>query len=417
MMKNKSGYSKFLLLWSGELISAIGGGLSSFGLGVYVFNMTGSAGSMALVTLLAFLPTLLLSAPAGVLADRYDRRLLMMIGDGLSALGLVYILICMMTGGAQLYQICVGVFISSVFSSLLEPSYKATVTDLLTPEEYSKASGMVSLAGSARYLISPLLAGLLLEAGSIQLLLIIDICTFFLTVLCTAVVRSGLETKEAEQAEPFLKSFRDGWETVTGSRGVLILIIVSSVMTCFMGAIQILSEPMILSFTDSRTLGIAETVCAVGMLVSGILLGVKGIQGKYVITLCLALAAAGGAMIGFGGWENIRVICAFGFLFFFMLPLANNCLDYLVRTNIEASKQGRAWGLISFLSQIGYVAAYGIAGMLADKIAAAEHISVGRGAARVIMVSGILLMVTAAALYSFKSVKELEDHEKTSDPE
>ena len=414
-MDKKSNYSKFLLLWSGELISAIGGGLSSFGLGVYVFNLTGSAGSMALVTLLAFLPTLLLSAPAGVLADRYDRRLLMMIGDGLSALGLIYILICMMTGGAQLYQICIGVFISSVFSSLLEPSYKATVTDLLTPEEYSKAGGMVSLAGSARYLISPLLAGLLLEAGSIRLLLMIDIFTFFLTVACTAVVRNGLEMKKAEPAEPFGKSFREGWKAVTGNQGVLVLIVVSSVMTCFMGAIQILSEPMILSFTDSRTLGIGETVCAVGMLVSGIILGVRGIRGKYVLMLCLSLAAAGGAMIGFGAWENIYIICAFGFLFFFMLPLANNCLDYLVRINIDADKQGRAWGLISFLSQIGYVVAYGIMGMLADKIAELQHTTVGRGAAQVIMVSGVLLMTAAAALYTFKSVRSMENHERTAD--
>ena len=281
-MKNKSNFNKFLLLWSGELISAIGGGLSSFGLGVYVFGRTGSAGSMALVTLLAFLPTLLLSAPAGVLADRYDRRLLLMIGDGLSALGMVYILVCMMTGGAELYQICIGVFISSVFSSLLEPSYKATVTDLLTPEEYSKASGMVSLAGSARYLISPLLAGLLLEVGSIRLLLMIDICTFFLTLACTAVVRNGLEMKKTEANETFWKSFSDGWQTVTGNQGVLILIVVSSVITCFMGAMQILSEPMILSFTDSRTLGIGETVCAVGMLVSSVLLGINGISNKYL---------------------------------------------------------------------------------------------------------------------------------------
>lgn len=60
--------------------------LPSFGLGVYVFRQTGSAADMALVTLLAFLPTLLLSVPAGVLADRYDRRLLMMVGDGCSGL-------------------------------------------------------------------------------------------------------------------------------------------------------------------------------------------------------------------------------------------------------------------------------------------------------------------------------------------
>ena len=131
-MKQRSNYNKFLLLWSGELVSAIGSGLTSFGLGVYVFRETGSAADMALVALLAFLPVLLLSAPAGVLADRYDRRILMMAGDGLSALGLVYILICMLSGEAKLHQICIGVFISSVFSSLLEPSYRATVTDLLT---------------------------------------------------------------------------------------------------------------------------------------------------------------------------------------------------------------------------------------------------------------------------------------------
>ena len=80
-MSQKSNYCRFLLLWSGELISAIGSGLTSFGLGVYIFQRTGSAANMALVSLLAFLPTLLLSAPAGVLADRYDRRLLMMAGE------------------------------------------------------------------------------------------------------------------------------------------------------------------------------------------------------------------------------------------------------------------------------------------------------------------------------------------------
>ena len=112
----KKNFRKFLLLWSGELISSIGGGLTSFGLGVYIFQQTGSAASMALVTLLGFLPTLLLSVPAGVLADRYDRRLLMMIGDGCSAIGILYILICMMNGGASLAQICIGVFVSAFFS-------------------------------------------------------------------------------------------------------------------------------------------------------------------------------------------------------------------------------------------------------------------------------------------------------------
>ena len=403
-----TGYKKFLLLWAGQMVSAIGGGLTSFGLGVYVFEQTGSAASMALVTLLAFLPTLVLSVPAGVLADRYDRRLMMMLGDGLSALGILYILICMLRGGAALWQICVGVLVSSAFSALLEPAYRATVSDLLSREEYSRASGLVSLAGSARYLISPLLAGLLLAVSDIRLLLVIDICTFFLTVIVTGVVKRGLAAKPPGVRESFLSSLRGGWRAVTGKRGVLLLIAAASVRTCFMGAFQILAEPLLLDFTSSTVLGVAETICACGMLVSSLLLGIRGIRRGYVRVLCVSLLLAGAAMVVFGLKENIYLICASGFCFFAMLPFANNCLDYLVRTNIPAEVQGRAWGLIGFLSQIGYVVAYGAAGVLADVIASAMHAGVGRGAAAVIVLAGALLGISAIALYRIRSVRELE---------
>ena len=203
----KTGYSKFFLLWIGNFISQIGGGLTSFGLGIYVFNKTGSAASMAVVTLMGFLPALILSVPAGVLADMFDRRTLMMIGDGLSALGILYILILMMAGHCTLLNICIGVFISSVFSSLLEPAYRSTITDILTKEEYTKASGLVSVAGSARYLVSPMIAGLLLAVYDIKLLLIIDICTFFVTITATAVVRRGIVTVKTGRKERFFEVF------------------------------------------------------------------------------------------------------------------------------------------------------------------------------------------------------------------
>ncbi len=405
----KSNFSKFMLLWAGELVSAVGGGLTSFGLGVYVFRQTGSAASMALVTLLAFLPTLLLSVPAGVLADRYDRRVLMMVGDGFSALGLIYILICMLRGGAEFYQICIGVLISSVFSALLEPSYRATVTDLLTKDEYSKASGLVSVAGSARYLVSPVLAAALLAVSDITLLLVIDISTFFLTVVSTAVVKRGIEAKKTKrEEETFRESLQKGWKAVTDNRGVRLLIAVSAAITCFMGTLQVLAEPLILDFADSVTLGVGETVCASGMLVSSIFLGIKGIRAGYVKVLCGSLFLAGIGMVGFGLRENTYMICVFGFLFFAMLPFANNCLDYLVRTNIPDELQGRAWGMIGFLSQIGYVVAYGAAGVTADHLANRFQIGVGRGAAVVIMAAGVLLGVTALLLYPVRSVRALE---------
>ena len=403
-----SGMKKFLLLWIGELISSIGGGLTSFGLGVYVFQKTGSAAGMALVTLLGFLPTLLFTVPAGVLADRYDRRVLMMIGDGFSGLGILYIFLCMLHGEANLVQICIGVFVSAIFSSLLDPSYRATITDLLSKEEFSKASGLVSLAGSARYLFSPVIAGLLLAYHDISLLLLIDVSTFFVTITTTFIVRRGIKAKQPTEKQSFLESMKEGWRAIHIEKGVFVLVLCSSLITLFLGTLQILVEPMILSFADSKVLGIVETLCASGMLVSGILLGGFGIKKEYGKVLQISFFMAGIFMIGMSIFENLVSISIFGFFFFATLHFCNNCMDYLCRTNIPDALQGRAWGFIGFLSQLGYVIAYAVSGLAADGLGSLSGMGVGRGAAFMIGISGVFLSLVAVTFLRFPSIRELE---------
>ncbi|MGO4785825.1 MFS transporter [Paenibacillus sp. 2KB_20] len=432
MNKPEKSFKKFLLLWSGQLISTIGNGLTSFGLGIYVFQQTGKASAMALVTLLAFMPSLLLSAFAGVLADRYDRRLLMVLGDSLSAIGLVFILICMLRGEAQLWQICVGVTISSVFSSLLDPAYKATVTDLLTEEQYTRASGFVQVAGSAKFLISPILAGFLLTVTDIKLLLVIDICTFFVTVATTLAVRWGLVSKTYEHTQSFIHEIKAGWNAVSTNRGVLVLVIMTSVLTFYLGVIETLSIPMLLTFTSSSVVGMIETIIASGMLVSSVIIGFLPIQKGYVNILSISLFGVGVFMMAFGFREHIALICVSGFLFFAMLPFANTSLDFLVRTNIDNSVQGRAWALIGILSQLGFVVAYALSGVLADYVFTPFLVEggvlsdsvgkiigtgLGRGMGFLIIIAGMLLCVTSVILYKLKSVKMLENRGVLCTPE
>lgn len=423
MNRENHSFSKFLLLWSGNFISAIGSGLTSFGLGVYIYQQTGKASYMSLVTLLAFLPSLLLSAPAGVLADRYDRRLLMVLGDSLSAIGLLFILFCLMRGDATVWQICLGVTISSVFSSLLEPAYKATITDLLTPEQYSKASGIVQIAGSAKYLISPILAGFLLKVANIRLLLIIDICTFFVTVTATLAVRKGLQNKKEDRTTAFLSELKEGWKALTCKTGMLTLVLMSALITFCIGFLQTLASPMVLSFTDSSTLGTLMTVVALGMLVSSVVLGSISIKKGYAKMLSISLLGAGIFMVLFGVKENLLWISIAGFLFFATLPFANTSLDFLIRTNIENQLQGRAWGFVGLISQLGYVIAYAISGLLADflftplllpdgmlagSVGKILGTGSGRGIGLLIILAGILLCITAIVLSGMKSIRTLE---------
>lgn len=125
----------------------------------------------------------------------------------------------------------------------------------------------------------------------------------------------------------------------------------------------------------------------------------------------------------FGMRENIWVIGVSGFLFFAMLPFANASLDYLIRTNIDNRLQGRAWGLIGLISQLGYVVAYAVSGLLADYIftpllledgALADSVGriigtgPGRGIGLLIVIAGIALSVTSIILFGMKSIRTLE---------
>lgn len=416
-------FNKFLVIWIGELISAIGSGLTSFGLSIYVFQITGKASATALVTLLAFMPSLLLGAPAGVLADRYDRRLLMLLGDSLSAIGIIFILVNLYLGNTKFWIICVGVTISSIFSALMEPAYKATVSDLLTEDEYAKASGMVQIASSSKYLIAPILAGFLLSFSDLKLLLIIDISTFFVTLITISIARHGLPAKKVSKSGSMLGELKEGFVYLKGKKGVLVLVLVTSVITFFMGFIQTLSVPMLLAYSDEGTIGTLETVIACGMLVSSILIGVLKIKSNYVKMLWIGLLANGFAMFLYGIIPNIIYVSITGFMFFLSLPFANTAIECLIRKNLDSNVEGRVWGLIGIISQLGYVFSYAFCGLLADYIFSpmlmdggllANNVGKlfgtgeGRGIGLMISIAGLMTMIMALILSRVKSVKKLE---------
>jgi DHA3 family macrolide efflux protein-like MFS transporter len=422
-LSNKS-FGNFLVIWIGEWFSSIGSGLTAFTLGVYVYQMTQTASSVALLTLCAFLPIIVLSPVGGVLADRFDRRLMMIAGDFFSALGLVYILIVMLLGDPHLWQICLGVTFSSIFVSLLDPAYKATITDLLTEEQFAKASGLVQLAASSKYLLSPVIAGILLGFMEIQTILLLDIFTFLVTILTVGSVKRNMQVQSKVRADqPFINELKEGWDSLVSTKGVLPLTIILSVVTFYVGFLQTLFTPMLLPITDSRTLGTVISISAVGMLIGSLIIGIFRINGKYVsmLAICMGFAGLFFSLVGFT--TNIYFITAAGFLFFAALPFINTSADVMIRKNISNETQGRAWGIIGIISQLGYVAAYAFAGVLADDVfnplmreggvlssTVGSLIGTGevRGIGLIFIVAGLFIVIVAFVIPKMKSIRNLE---------
>jgi MFS family permease len=416
---------RFMMLWAGDFYANTASGLSAFALAIFMFEMTGKVTSVALTALSAFLPAMLLNPLAGVLADRFDRRLMMILGDGCSALGLLYILLCMMTGCVGEWQIYLGVGISSSFVALLEPSYKATITDLLTKEQFAKASGLVQAAGSAKFLLSPFIAGFLLTVTDIRTILIIDISTIAVTLPITMFIKKQIASpKTGRGTQGFFRELAEGWRTIAANKGLFWIIILISTATFYVGFLQTLFTPMILAITDVKTLGMVESVSSAGMLAGSLILGVCTVTRKYVNQLAAALVSAGLCIALLGVTVNVCVIAACAFLFFMSLPFANTSADVLIRANIPGETQGRAWGLIGALSQFGYAAAYAVSGVLADcvfnpllrengalssSIGRITGVGEGRGIALMLIVSGVLLVVSASFMGKIPSIRALEE--------
>ena len=259
-MNKKTGnkYKVFIIIWFGQMIASIGSGLTVFGLNVYVFQKTGNATACSVVMLCSFLPMVLLTPFAGVLADRFNRKKLMLIGDGFSAISLILMLFLIISGNSNVAVICICVLISSVFASLMDPTYKSVVTDLLTPAQFSKASGLIQLASSAKFLIAPVIAGILMKTSGIEVILLIDIFTFVLTLI--TIIYAGnaitnIKKTNNEKHNSYWVDLAEGWKSLVKNKGVVVLLLLITIITFYLGFVQTLLTPMMLGFTDASTLG------------------------------------------------------------------------------------------------------------------------------------------------------------------
>ncbi|MET3940636.1 DHA3 family macrolide efflux protein-like MFS transporter [Paenibacillus sp. PvP094] len=421
----QTSFRKFLVVWAGQLVSMIGIGLTAFSLGVYAFEKTNTATSVALITLFTFLPNILLRPIGGVLADRFDRRTMMIIGDLGSAAGPIFILAIMLTGDIQLWHIYVGVSFSSVFSALQSPAYKASATDLLDKEQFSKGSGLVQLAESSKFLFSPIIAGILLSITTIEVILTINIATFLIAILAVLVIRKSMKVeRENKEDTNWMTDIQEGWKEVVTNKGVLLLVIIISLVTFYLGFLETLIGPMLLSFTDAKTLGTFQSVSAIGMLISSLCIGVFTMTKKYASVLVMGLIMCGLSFSLLGISINIYFIIFAGFLFLSSLPFVNMSADVLVRNNIANEKQGRVWGIIGILSQLGFIIAYSLAGFLADHVfnplmmeggvlasSVGQIIGIGpgRGIALLFIIAGLFVILLAIVTSRLKLIKSLEE--------
>lgn len=419
--------NKFLVIWLGQVISMLGSGLTAFALGVWIFQKTGQATPFALTILFANLPRILLLPLAGSLADRWNRRRIMILSDVGNALVTLGVFFLLTFSTLEIWHVYLIATLGSIFAAFQEPAYMASITMLVPKKDLGRANGMVQMGQAIEMVITPLIAGLLFVSIGITGILTIDFVTFLFAVGALLLVRIPQPeiSEEHKQNGSVFSDARFGWDYLKARPGLFGLLWYYAMMNFLLNWSGVLTGPMLLSQTSPRTLGIVQMVVGVGMLAGGILSSVwRGPKRRIPAVIGFIALALVGMVIA--GLRPNPVVVSIGFFWLMLfIPLASASSQAVFQSKVAPEVQGRVFAIRGMISRSVMPIAYLTAGPLADRVfgplmdtggawansflGTLLETGPGRGIGLMFVLSAMLAIGISALVYANPRIRNLED--------
>ncbi|HEX6268737.1 MAG TPA: MFS transporter [Anaerolineales bacterium] len=370
-VKRPSGMLGFTVVWIGQIISVLASSMSQFALTIYMFQETESATALGLMQVFFITPFLLISPIAGVMVDRHNRKLMMMVSDlgaGIATLG---ILLFQALGILEFWHLYFTSIIYGLGMAFQWPAYSAAIATMVPKEQLGRANGMMSLIEAGPGVIAPILAGTLLPIVGLTGILLFDVVTFLLAIgaLMAVHIPQPVRTQEGAQAQGgMLKEAAYGFKYIFARPSLLGLQLIFFAGNLFTGIGFTVLAPMILSRTgnDSLMLGSAQTAGAIGGLVGGVIMSAWGGFKRRVHGVLFGWIWSGISMaiIGFSG--GLPVWIAGLALAGFIVPLVNASNQAIWQSKVAPDLQGRVFSARRLIAWFTNPISPIIAGTLAD---------------------------------------------------
>lgn len=365
----------FTIVWFGQVISLFGSAMTRFALTIWAWELTGEATALALVGFASFAPEVILSPVAGALVDRWNRKLVMMVSDLAAGLATVALVVLYANDLLQVWHLWVAGAFTGAFASFQWPAYSAAISLMIPKEQYTRASGMMSLAESGSGVLAPLTAGMLIgwlgtQPGfnGIALIMTIDVATFVFAVLALLIIHVPAPTTTAEGRGSLWHEMLYGFRYILARPSLLGLQLIFFFGNFSTTVAFTLLAPMILARTgnNSALLGSVNAVGAVGAIIGGSALSVWGGPKRRTYGLFISWFLVGICQVLFG----------FGLPFWFIgsfvadviSPTLNGCNQAIWQSKVAPDVQGRVFAVRRTIAQITIPLAMLLAGWLADKI-------------------------------------------------
>ncbi|MFI6757663.1 MFS transporter [Micromonospora sp. NPDC050417] len=415
-----------IAVWLGQLVSLVGSSLTGFVLGVWVYQRTGSVTQFSLIFLASSLPAVLVAPFAGVIADRWDRRRVMLLSDLGAAIGTAALALLAASDSLAVWHIYLATALSAASSTVHQVSYQAMTPALVGKTHLARFNGLMQVTRAAQ-IAAPLVAGVLVVTIGIGGVLAVDLGTFAVASLTLLLVRLPAEaTRPAARRtrEPVLTEAVAGWHYLRARTGLWQLMVLFGAYNFLFGFAGVLVQPLILSFASADTLGLLMFAGGAGLFAGSVVMTAWGGPARRINAVFGGLALGGVALVLHSLTPSAWLIAVVAPLFLFTLPIVNSSTMTLIQTKTEPAVLGRVLAAARVVGDASIPVAYLLAGPLADQVfeplmrpdgalagsaGAVIGTGDGRGTALVFAVTGTLMMLLVAAAWSRRSLREVDD--------
>ncbi len=227
-------YRNYRLYWVGQLISIIGTWMQSTAQAWLVFQMTGSAFSLGLVTTLQFLPVMLFSLIGGVIVDRLPKRRLMMITQSLLLIQAAIFGGLVASGAIQIWHIYLLAALQGMVNVVDNPARQAFPIELVAREDTGNAVALNSMLFNGARIIGPAIAGIVIATAGVAPALFLNAVSFIAVIFALAMMNpKGFYVRPVRQKQAALSDLVEGLSYARRSTVVLTILIVIGVIGTF----------------------------------------------------------------------------------------------------------------------------------------------------------------------------------------
>jgi len=414
---------KVYLLWFGQTLSWTGSAMSFFAIGVWIFETTGRASALSTILFTVGIVGVITGPFGGVLADRFPRKQLIISFDIVIAFLMCVIGYFAINDKLTLVLLIPFALTFGIFEIAHWTTWSAFLGDVVKKQHVTKISALFESAEAFSVLLGPIGGALIYSYFGLPGVIFVDLITCFIGIVTISLFKSEKQIKKSKLS--FNNIYSDLYEAyvwLRNQKGLLTLVSILSISNFLWGFTTVLLPPMVLTFSDTRGLGIIESTIGLAFLIGSIisLRYSQYLQGN--LKLAIQCGLFGGISLIFGSLRpSILLLCIYG-----IISGVSGTVQYTISSGAwlaitDKDIRGRALALRGTIAQMLRPIGVLIAGPLGDYLEFSfypdniEFLSPiigtgpGRGYALLFLLVGILYICVWLINYQNKNLKSLSN--------